>query len=303
MRTSGWTCVSARLAVLRVALVLSAVVLANAEARAATIVVPAGGNLQAAINSAQPGRHDRAGCGSGVRRQFRSASEEWRRLHRHSELHARCRAASSRPADHSSSMRRCSRGCALRTRIPRFRPRPGRIIGGCGTWSSPRTRTATPKSSVSATARARSTLWLSFLTTFSSNTCMCTVTRSRDRNGPSRPTRHTSRFATRTFPRSRLPARTRRPSAPGTRRGHSLSRTTTSKPPVKTCCSAAPIPSSRTSFPTASSSAGISSRAPCRGCSRLSVRRLASWPPPRAAARWRRERMPIGSLRGARWDS
>ena len=46
MRTQRWTCVSALLAL---------VTIASTRLDAATIVVPAGGNLQAAIDSAKPG--------------------------------------------------------------------------------------------------------------------------------------------------------------------------------------------------------------------------------------------------------
>ena len=66
---------------------------------AATIFVAAGGNLQKALNDAQPGDTILLAAGCRIRRQLRPAREERRRLYHHPQLdagHGRCREPAGR---------------------------------------------------------------------------------------------------------------------------------------------------------------------------------------------------------------
>ena len=132
--------------------------------------VAAGGNLQAAIDAAQPGDTILLQAGATFSGNFTlpvKAGSGYVTIRRPRPIR---RCPGRRAGLLRLTQRSCRRSCR-RTARPHWRRRPARIIIGCCRWSSWRTIRATATSSRSATVRRRRTRW-PWCRTISSSTAL-----------------------------------------------------------------------------------------------------------------------------------
>ena len=208
---------------------------------AATIYVPAGGDLQTALNNALPGdtlllAENAEFVGNFVLPY--KTGDQWITVR---TAGTRQRAAGRAEFACSRRTRRCWRGFGRPTLRRRCAPPPARITGSCAISISPPTRAARATSFSSATDRsAQNTLAqvphhfvLSHLYVHGDP-----LRRPEARHRAERGRRDHPRLAHRAS--AKASGRTPRRSAAGTAPDPTSSRTTTSKPPARTCCSAAP---------------------------------------------------------------
>ena len=230
-----------------------------------TITVPPGGNLQAAIDAALPGDTILLAAGRDLSRQLHAAGQERQRATSRSDRRRpipRCPATAS--AITPAYAAQLPKIRSAKPGMPAFTTDARRASLPAACSGVRRARTATATSSRSATARRHRTRSPWCRTTSSSTAATSTATRRRQKRGIGLNSGVDDHHQL-VHLRHQVGGQDSQAIAAGTAPARTRSRTTTSKRPARTSCSAAPIRRSRTWFRPTSRSARTTSPSSWRG--------------------------------------